>query len=235
MRRTAAGLTKSILGNLTRSVDSGFDDSANSEQSFDDFRNLLGHILTRKGTITIKNILGMLTSALLTFALGPNYGIAKKQLLNQHLFRAIINCVVAYMVLHTAAILTTYIYMVCAVYGARLLSRGYFGAKTNNSSATGRVHFSWKLGLHILFFVISVLPLITVGAYNLVKASQLGLQNPCNTEVYSAGVTLCNAVFVVVLIFILRSVADPLLHICWEPELRNGLVKLKNCIYCGIK
>ncbi len=47
---------------------------------------------------------------------------------------------------------------------------------------------------------------------------------------FSFGASVSNSLFVTVLIFLLRSVVDPLLHICWEPEFRNGFMKIRNCV-----
>ncbi len=114
----------------------------------------------------------------------------------------------------------TYFAIIMTIYFPRFFSQGY--PRPSNP------RIAWKLGLHILFHLISMLPLLTETRrfYNFMpqQASNGKLPfDPCYTTGSFADFVNNFRVFTTcVLLYVARSLADPLLHIVWEPTLRTS-------------
>ncbi len=83
---------------------------------------------------------------------------------------------------------------------------------------------AWKLGLHILFHLISMVPLQTVGirSYSKLFAQQSNgkLDPPCYIGFFADLDKIVSVILICAGLYVIRSLADPVLHIAWEPTLR---------------
>ncbi len=113
----------------------------------------------------------------------------------------------------------SYIFTLLSLYVPRLLSRDLLRTSRNPKIA-------WKLGLHLLFFLISMRSAATIGVTAMSTLFSTSFPefvvNPCNSGRYVVGYEAFRNVMISNILFMVRGIADPVLHIVWEPVLRKA-------------
>ncbi len=134
------------------------------------------------------------------------------------LLQAIVISDTAFICVYFIASILTYTAIVMGIYFPRLFSQEY--VRFSNPGV------AWKLGLHILFLLISLLPVQTLGIRSLSlytgPSYRKFADDPCYTPYFADLVEDGRVMLICTGLFIIRGLADPFLHIVWEPSLRRS-------------